>query len=129
MTGQVKEEILTRFGELGVGVHDGLVSFQPRLLRKDEFVTAPTSWEYCGLDGQWHELLLQPESLAFTCCQVPVVYTQDGVSEELCVTTSDGRDHRLAGSNLGTDFSRELLDRTGRIAKITVVTCSKTIEL
>jgi hypothetical protein len=124
MTGQVKEEILTRFGELGVGVHEGLVSFQPWLLREEEFVTVPTSWEYCGLDGQWHELALQPGSLAFTYCQVPVVYTQGGALAELCVTTSGGRDHRLAGSNLGTEFSRELLDRTGRITKITVVTCS-----
>ncbi len=32
MTGQVKEEILTRWGELGLRVRDGLVHFQPVLL-------------------------------------------------------------------------------------------------
>ena len=41
MTGQVKEEILTRFGELGVTVRDGLVGFRPRLLRRAEFLREP----------------------------------------------------------------------------------------
>ncbi|MBN2566187.1 MAG: hypothetical protein JXB46_10800, partial [Candidatus Eisenbacteria bacterium] len=38
MTGQVKEEILTRFGELGVSVEDGVVSFRPTLLESGEFI-------------------------------------------------------------------------------------------
>ena len=33
MTGQVKEEILTRFGELGVRVEEGAIVFEPVLLR------------------------------------------------------------------------------------------------
>jgi hypothetical protein len=36
MTGQVKEEILTRWGELGLRVRDGLVEFQPVLLDERE---------------------------------------------------------------------------------------------
>ena len=39
MTGQVKEEILTRFGELGLRVSDGTVRFEPSLLRPSEFNT------------------------------------------------------------------------------------------
>lgn len=120
MTGQVKEEILTRFGELGIVIQDGQVSFRPRLLRQDEFVSEPRSWQYCGLDGQWHELMLEPRSLAFTYCQVPVVYRMDGVPGELWVTTADGSVYRLAGSDLGAEFSRELLDRSGRITMIMV---------
>ena len=34
MTGQVKEEILTRFGELGVRVEEGAIVFEPALLRQ-----------------------------------------------------------------------------------------------
>ena len=34
MTGQVKEEILTRFGELGCFVHNGKIYFNISLLRK-----------------------------------------------------------------------------------------------
>lgn len=49
MTGQVKEDILCRFGELGVRVRDGKVSFRPTLLRDDEFLADGTlSFTYCG---------------------------------------------------------------------------------
>ena len=37
MTGQVKEEVLSRFGELGLRVAGGEVRFDPRLLRAREF--------------------------------------------------------------------------------------------
>ena len=49
MTGQVKEDILCRFGELGVRVENGRVSFRPTLLRDDEFLSDGTlSFTYCG---------------------------------------------------------------------------------
>ena len=49
MTGQVKEDILCRFGELGVRVCNGQVSFHPTLLRSDEFLPDGTlSFTYCG---------------------------------------------------------------------------------
>ena len=49
MTGQVKEDILCRFGELGVRVNNGCVTFQPTLLRDDEFLADGTlSFTYCG---------------------------------------------------------------------------------
>ena len=37
MTGQVKEDVLSRFGELGVVVSEGKLGFNPRLLRKMNF--------------------------------------------------------------------------------------------
>lgn len=49
MTGQVKEDILCRFGELGVRVEDGKVTFRPTLLRDDEFLPDGTlTFSYCG---------------------------------------------------------------------------------
>ena len=41
MTGQVKEEILTRLGELGLRVEGGRVVVRPVLLRADEWTTDP----------------------------------------------------------------------------------------
>jgi len=37
MTGQVKEDIITRFGELGLVIENGCIHFTPRLLLKSEF--------------------------------------------------------------------------------------------
>ncbi len=56
MTGQVKEEILTRFAELGVRVHDGAVRFDPCLLRACEFIDEPQPFRFLDVDGDWQEL-------------------------------------------------------------------------
>ncbi len=52
MTGQVKEEILTRFGELGLRVQDGAITFDPVLLRPEEFLPAPAQFDYIDLAGR-----------------------------------------------------------------------------
>ena len=38
MTGQVKEEVITRLGELGLAVEGGQIHFRPHLLRASEFL-------------------------------------------------------------------------------------------
>ncbi|MBT8494088.1 MAG: hypothetical protein KJO07_13620, partial [Deltaproteobacteria bacterium] len=88
MTGQVKEEILTRFGELGVRVSDGAVKFNLGLLRAREFVASPRSFRFLDVDGQWQELAVPASGLAFTWCQVPFVYRLDDSAPEPAVTLS-----------------------------------------
>ena len=73
MTGQVKEEVLSRFGELGVRVDDGAVRFQPSLLRAREFVREARKFRFLDVDGNWQEIDVPAGGLAFTWCQVPVV--------------------------------------------------------
>ena len=58
MTGQVKEDILCRFGELGVFVKEGRLSFDPCLLRKAEIINVPKVFEYVDVD-------LEPKQVSF----------------------------------------------------------------
>jgi hypothetical protein len=74
MTGQVKEDILTRFGELGVKVNDGKLKFTPQILQKEEFLTAAKNINYVNVNGDVKSLSLDKNSLAFTICQVPIIY-------------------------------------------------------
>ena len=74
MTGQVKEEILTRRLELGVIINNGEINFVPALLRMSEFLEAPAKFTYFGLDKKPYEMELEKDSLAYTLCQVPVIY-------------------------------------------------------
>ncbi|MEP4883393.1 DUF4835 family protein [Maribacter dokdonensis] len=46
MTGQVKEDILSRIGELGIIVSKGILQFKPCLLRAEEFVEMPFNFQY-----------------------------------------------------------------------------------
>jgi len=74
MTGQVKEDILSRFGELGVRVSGGALHFTPQILKTSEFLSEGRVFHYRDVAGAEQELALEAGSLAFTVCQVPVVY-------------------------------------------------------
>ncbi len=119
MTGQVKEDIITRFGELGVEVSSGRFSFRPRLLRGVEFLDGESILRYLDLSGQWRELELPPGSLGFTVCQVPVVYT---LAEGGALRTeyADGRTDTASSRQLSEKDSRAIFDRQGLIARIDV---------
>src|SRR5437660_9038772 len=71
MTGQVKEEILARFGELGVLVTDGRIRFRPILLRCREVLTAAATWPFIDVAGREMNIQLPAGTLAFSYCQVP----------------------------------------------------------
>ncbi len=121
MTGQVKEEILSRFGELGVRVRDGAVCFRPQLLRAREFVDAPRQFRFLDVDGQWQQLTVPAAGLAFTWCQVPIVYELDDRAEpSLTITRDDGGQQVLRTLALPAAESSELFRRSGRIRQIAV---------
>jgi hypothetical protein len=121
MTGQVKEEILTRLGELGVVVEGGVVSFCPALLRAEELIESPTSFHCVGKDGRERSLALPPRSLAFTFCQTPVVLVE-APSERVEVAFSDGSRRVVEGSRLPADVSQRLFERDPSLDHLTVYT-------
>jgi hypothetical protein len=121
MTGQVKEGILCRFGELGVRVSDGTVHFQPDLLRAREFMAEPRETGYIDIDGKWQTIAVPTAGLAFTWCQVPIVYKLDDDDEPgLSIIEDDGKEIHLAQLALPAEESSELFRRSGRIRQITV---------
>jgi hypothetical protein len=119
MTGQVKEEILTRLGELGVTVAGGCISFEPTLLRVKEFIGEPHLFTYMDLDGTEQKWALPGVSLAFTYCQVPVCYA-GGLSAGITFTRVTGETEILSGSRLPEAESRAIFARTGEISRILV---------
>ncbi len=120
LTGQVKEEILTRLGELGVHVESGAVRFEPALLEPDEFLEGPDEFQYLDRDGNPGSIPLRAGSLAFTFCQVPVVYEQTADEVWIRITFADGSTTVQSGGALDVSTSAELLARSGRIARIHV---------
>jgi hypothetical protein len=119
MTGQVKEEILTRLGELGVTVAAGCISFQPILLRVMEFVTEPHIFSFIDLAGARQKWTLPPVSLAFTYCQLPICYT-GSLTEGVTVMGAGGATKTFPGTRLPEAESQAIFARTGEIARITV---------
>lgn len=119
MTGQVKEDILSRFGELGIVVTHGLVSFKPSLLRKQEFLKHSQDFNYIDVNQTNQTLSVNAGSLAFTYCQVPIIYTiskEEGVQ----VTFTDGNVKSFNQLELDSTTSSELFQRTKKIQYIEV---------
>ena len=50
MTGQVKEEIITRMGELGCIINSGKLFFNPKLLKMSEFLTESSTFSYVDVN-------------------------------------------------------------------------------
>ena len=122
MTGQVKEELLTRFGELGLRVRNGSVHIEPRLLRSVEFTADTGEFQYLDVNGDWNELALPNGSLGFTWCQVPIVYhVDDGAEPSLTVTQHDGKTRSFPNLDFPMDVSTEIFSRSGRIRQVDVV--------
>jgi hypothetical protein len=119
MTGQVKEEILTRLGELGVRFDAGALLFDPTLLRSQEFMTEPSIFEFVGLDGQRRTLPTPANALAFTLCQTPVMLVRAGRAQ-IEVVYADGRNAQISGSRLEPALAQHLLRRDGEIAMLVV---------
>ncbi|ADG73490.1 conserved hypothetical protein [Cellulomonas flavigena DSM 20109] len=123
MTGQVKEEVLARLGELGLRVEDGRVVVRPDLLRPDEWRTAPTTFSFHDVGRRAQELWLPAGSLAFTFCQVPVVYRRvDAPGAALAVVAhrADGTRVEGVGGVLDAATSRCVFRRTGDVVRIDV---------
>jgi len=118
MTGQVKEDVISRFNELGVYVKDGKVSFSPISLRKQEFISAPQTWMF-SMGGTTQSIELEKDSLAFSLCGVPVIYKL-GEQGEILVHMEDGGVEVISGSTLGFKLSQSLFKREKRIRKLLI---------
>ena len=114
MTGQVKEELVTRFGEMGVSLRQGVLAFHPILLRRQELLKSVSDFAYVDVYGQKQQIALPPGSLAFTYCQVPVVY-QVGDAPKVEILYADGRTDTVSESALDKETSTHILQRDGQI--------------
>ncbi len=118
MTGQVKEDILSRFGELGVFVNDGKLLFDPCMLRKEEFLNVSKTFDYITIGNENAQLHLSPGELCFTYCQVPVVYR---ISDKNSVEVNYGDETKSFDSlSLDEHISTTVFSRSGEVKRITV---------
>ena len=119
MTGQVKEEVLTRFGELGLWGYRGELHFNTGLLQPSEWTDAPSTWAFIGLDGP-ASIDVPARSVAFTFCQVPVVVRSGADAAVIHVETADGRIESHTGTVLDAATTARLRARDRSILALRV---------
>jgi hypothetical protein len=118
MTGQVKEDIISRFGELGVIVESGKISFNPGLLRRSEFLRSPDNFHYVSSGNIKKIMPLGIDSLAFTICQVPVIYHISS-RNSIRITTEEGNSE-MEGLTLNPVTCTAIFNRNGYVRQLDV---------
>ena len=98
MTGQVKEDIISRFRELGLRVADGALYIEPVLLREDEF---------------------QNGELCFTYCAVPFTYRKS-LNRQIALRLSNGETVAFHSNCIPTEWAAHLFARDGVVAEVAV---------
>ena len=118
MTGQVKEDILSRFMEIGLRVENGRVSFEPSMLESNEF--AADEHEIVRAEHSSGDLVretYEEGTFLFSICSVPVVFRK-AAQTELIVWMQDGSSHKMPDNNLNAELSTLLFLRNGEIKRI-----------
>ncbi len=121
LTGQVKEDFISRLGELGVIIRDGMISFVPSMLRKEELLGVKEYFTFFDTGGNEKTIELEPGQLAFTLCQVPVIYST-GIPETVTVIFADGERKVIRGCIIDKLTSRMIFERSGKITEIRFAT-------
>ncbi|MDK9778613.1 MULTISPECIES: hypothetical protein [unclassified Vibrio] len=122
MTGQVKEEVITRFVELGILVEEGEIRIDPRLLHRHEFLTESASFSCQSVAGQTQSYVVEKDQLAFTLCQVPFVYqlVESEIQAGMVLTQSNGKQLVVEGLALSSALSQQIFARSGEVEKVVV---------
>ena len=99
MTGQVKEDILNRFFELGVQVSDGELHIMPQMLTGSDFVNGELSFTYCHVPflyrlGEKHgievvgagSVIFSTDGYVLPAEQAAHIFARDGQIKQVIVT-------------------------------------------
>lgn len=119
LTGQVKEDVISRLFELGIQVKNGELNFNTSLINPEEIFSANSEFEFFTLKGEPLTLQLKKAQLAFTFCQVPIIYT---VSKEnkIVISFENGNSEIIDGHNIGKEHSYQIFKRNGTIKRLDV---------
>lgn len=121
MTGQVKEELITRRMELGVRFDSGGIRFAPGLLLDDEWRTDEGEWLIpAGDRSPARRISIPTPGLGFQMCGVPVVYQRGVGPIRIHLTDAAGNTRLIKSDTIGPGDARGIFERDGRVSMITV---------
>ena len=123
MTGQVKEEVLSRVAEMGVVIRDGCITFDPVLLRSEELLSEAASLSYVDVQGRESGVALAAGQLGFTLCQVPIAI-QMGQEASITAVLNDGSEVVFEADQLPEALSQSIFMKRGEVSGLTVTIAS-----
>ena len=89
------------------------------MLRKSEFLEKQSTFSFYDIKGQLQTIDLSKNSLAFTVCQVPVIY-ELAKNEDVEVFFRNKTVEKFSNLNLSQKVSKKIFKRDGSVEKVVV---------
>lgn len=119
LTGQVKEDIISRMSELGIIIKEGKIKFQSDLLNDEEILEKEKQFEYYSISGDKHSIHLNKNQIGFTFCQTPIIYTFSD-EDKISVYFQNGKNEEIKSNVLRKDLSSMIFSRNKEINLVEV---------
>ncbi len=119
LTGQVKEDVIARLGELALMVINGNIVFDPTLINKDEILETKQQFEFYANNGEPRRIQLEKGQMGFTFCLTPIIL-HFSAKENITVYYADGSTEEIAGRSLNHRISSLIFSRNGEIDRVEV---------
>lgn len=120
MTGQVKEDILSRMYELGLSIDNGNIIISPELLRDEEFLTEDRSFSWIDVSGHRQQMAVPKGCLVFTFAQVPFLLKKTSHNSVEWIMSDGASDTVQDTLRLPGRISDQLFRRSGAIERINI---------
>lgn len=117
LTGQVKEDVIARLGELALMVINGNIVFEPALVNKDEILRQNHDFKFLSIQGEAKKITLEKDQIGFTFCNTPIILHFSG-KDKIMVFYADGSTEEIAGRTLNHRISSLIFSRNGEIDKL-----------
>jgi hypothetical protein len=119
MTGQVKEEVITRIAEMGITIKEGKINLNPQAIEVQEFFSDETSFTYYDASHESKNLKIAKDSMAFTYCTVPFIVSKTGRASVKLIL-SDGKEVSQETQALDSQWSGEIFSRSGKVSRVEI---------
>jgi hypothetical protein len=116
LTGQVKEDFISRLGEMGVMVENGCILFKPRLLSEEEFLDSERDWKING-----RNIKLGINEFGFSLCSTPVVYRLGNHNSISIKLTGGGKIDADGIHRIDQKISKLIFERREKVKSIRVM--------
>ena len=93
--------------------------FDTTLLKEEEYLKSNRTFSYYNVIGERKSFDLEINSLAFTYCQVPIVYKKTS-GQQITISYTNGQEKILQGKSLEHETTTQLFARNNTIKKIVV---------
>jgi hypothetical protein len=119
LTGQVKEDVIARLGELGLTIRSGSIVFDAALINEEEILENNQVFEYYDMHGKPAQITLAKGQAGFTFCLVPFIVSKSN-SNLITVFYSDGSTEEIPGNILNHRISSLIFSRNGEVNRVQI---------